>query len=189
MKKLLSLLAFSALAFAQGFIGTNISSSDTKLHLDKTVKIPTQTGLNFQAGLLVPNKQRTYLSYSIMNEQSYSSNGTIAAYTYDALLLNYDEYSLLYKNYFLNINYFIGAHLGIAKININSIINSGTYNLNDEIGFVYGLQTGIDVDIAKRLSLELGYKYSWVKASKDISNYEIALKQVGSIFLGFNLLF
>lgn len=61
---------------------------------------------------------------------------------------------------YLSTSFFAGAHLGLIEVNLDTSAPYAPYS-GSETDAIYGLQTGVILELPSNFELEIGYKYSW----------------------------
>lgn len=168
MKKIvLSTVVASSLMFGanvEPFVGLDVLSVKAKPEAKGTVGGVTgvsdkynfkDTTFGIKAGAIIDDNHRTYFSYM---KASDTLDGEKSSYSLPAI--NYDY---LIKNDKLNgfIPY-VGAHIGYGKTKFNSY-------LKDKSSVDYGLNLGVIKDINEKVSLEVGYRYTYINSESSSS--------------------
>jgi len=99
--------------------------------------------LGFKIGAILNEKHRIYLSFSEFSPEHDLEYGLAA--------INYD-YLIPVKSFFILM---VGAHIGYGE-------SSFFLGYEDQSEVNYGLQFGVLKDITENISLELGYKYTFI---------------------------
>lgn len=129
------------------------------------------TTVNIKFGF-INNFYRQYLQYGKLFNKEYM--------TYNSLTYNFDKIFTLYT---LGLDTFIGAHIGIGKID-NTLANKLT-----DYGTEFGMQCGVLKDINKYVQIETSVRYTQSKVNiHNITSYELRnkLNNYKSFYIGLN---
>jgi len=166
------------------FVGFDIASSkasyDAKTSLNSSTMSLRDINIGFKAGVIKDNQCRIYLNHT---SQSDIISGD--RYKYSLTALNYD-----YMFDIENFRPYIGAHLGYSKSKF------GTY-ANETMPDVSSWDGGVNLGVMKEfddISFELGYRYTYVKATSNLLTNSVftnqeRLKNTQSFFIGMNYKF
>jgi len=72
---------------------------------------------------------------------------------------------------YLSTSFFAGAHLGLLKVNLDTSSPYTPYS-GSETDAIYGLQTGVLLELPSNFELEIGYKYSWSSLTLESINLD-----------------
>ena len=196
MKKIvLSLFFIASSIFAvevKPFVGLDIASIDANVEGRVSMEgVNASKNIDFKditvilkAGMILEKNHRLYFSYINTSD---TIEGTKADYSLPAI--NYDY---LIKHDRLNgFMPYVGIHIGYGKTDF------GTDGLVNESSVDYGFQVGVLKDITENISLELGYKFTFIDAESSISGTVLGVattvtyenKDTRALFFGVNYKF
>jgi len=150
--------------------GTLLSGSDYKEFVGlgygqtkgtfKTSSLTAESGnedtYSLRAGF-VNDISRIYLNLDYLNADD-SSGLDEKWYT---LELNLEGKTSPYKlTKYLSTSFFVGGHVGLVKVDLDTSAPYPIYSDN-KTDAIYGLQTGLLMELPSNFELEIGYKYSW----------------------------